>query len=105
MTTFRHCRLTIAAALLLFLPGINAARAALILDVIVQPSTTRDGQAGAFDVIVTDAPTSTQAVTLAGFSVDVTVPTAMGITFTGINAGTSTPYLFAGNNLGFLVTT
>jgi hypothetical protein len=105
MTTTRRTGTPLSAALLLLLLGAPPASAASILDLIALPVTTEAGQSGAFDVIVRNDPASTSNATLAGFSVDLTVPTASGVSFTGMNTSTTSPYIFAGNSSGFLTTT
>ncbi len=91
----------IAAAVLILSAAATPARADLILDVIAEPSSAAAGQPGTFDIVVQDDSTSTESVSIGGFSVDVTVAPGSGVTFTGIDAVASTSYIFDGNSLGF----
>jgi hypothetical protein len=80
--------LALAALVLGVFP--TPARAAPILQ--VQNSSALAGGAGSFDVVLTVTEGTFQ---VSGFSVDLTVPSGSGVTFTGASINTTTaPYIF-----------
>jgi hypothetical protein len=80
---------TLAAFLLWAAPG--AARADLVLQ--IQDSTAAPGGTGSFDVILKNPGGS---VDVGGFGIELSVPAATGVTFTGVNTATAPaePYIF-----------
>lgn len=85
------------AALLLLSPA--PGRAGAILDVVVQDSTPV-GSTGSFDILLKLDPSSTvSSVTVSGFAVDVTIPDASKVSFTGIGQDITLPntYIFSSN--------
>ncbi len=101
MVTIPRSRLTFSLVLLFLLWNATPSRAGLVLDLIVQPSTTLQGQSGSFDVIVKDDPTSTQSISIGGFSVSLTIDGGQGISITGISSNTGTTFIFpSANDLG-----
>jgi PEP-CTERM motif len=78
-------------------------RAGLVL--IAQDSATQPGGTGAFDVILENESTSTQSVTVGGFSVDLKLANTNAVTFTAIDANTTLPYIFTSSgSFGFIGT-
>jgi hypothetical protein len=76
-------------------------RAGLVL--IAQDSATQPGGTGAFDVIIENEPSSTQSVTVGGFSVDLKLANTNLVTFTAINTNTTLPYIFTSSgSFGFM---
>jgi hypothetical protein len=76
-------------------------RAGLVL--IAQDSATKPGGTGAFDVSLENEASSTQSVTVGGFSVDLKLANTNAVTFTAINANTSLTYIFTSSgSFGFL---
>jgi hypothetical protein len=73
-----------------------------VLVMTVPNATVAPGGSGSFDIVLRNDATATESTSIAGFSVDLTVAAASGITFTGADDATSTAYIFAGNSLGFL---
>jgi hypothetical protein len=90
------------AAAFVLLAHVSPAQAAFVLDMTVQNATVSAGGAGSFDVVLRNDASATQSVSIAGFSIDLTIPSGTGISLTGANDLTSAPYIFAGNSLGFL---
>jgi hypothetical protein len=81
-----------------------AARCGTVLVMTVQDATVSPGGTGSLDIVLANDATATDSVTIGGFSIDLTVAAASGITFIGADDMTATPYIFAGNSLGFLPT-
>jgi PEP-CTERM motif len=77
-------------AALLALAGATPAPAQLIMQ--VQNSTAAPGGTGSFDVTLSDGPVGTFHV--ASFSVEVSVPGASGVQFTGADTSTTPAYIF-----------
>jgi hypothetical protein len=63
------------------------------LDIVVESTTALPGTKGQFDVLLVN--NSSSAVTVAGFSVDVLLTDTTFVTFTGIDMGTTAPYIFS----------
>jgi hypothetical protein len=75
-------------------------RAGLVL--IAQDSATKPGGTGAFDVILENEASSTQSVTVGGFSVDLKLANTNAVMFTAINTNTTLPYIFTSSgSFGF----
>jgi PEP-CTERM motif len=72
--------------------------------ITVENATASLGVTSSLDILLANDATATDSMTIAGFSVDLTVPSASGITFIEADAAPSTTYIFAGNCLGFLPT-
>jgi hypothetical protein len=90
-----------AAALLFLAP--SPARAGLVLNMIVADSSATPGSAGGFDVILENAPNSTQDVTVGGFNFDILLANTDLVTLKGIDSNTASTYIFASTgSFGFL---
>jgi hypothetical protein len=76
----------------------GAARADVMIT--VRDSTVMAGSGSMFDVVLVNDTAS--PLTVAGFSFEISVPPASGITFTAANTMTSDTYVFAGHSLGFV---
>jgi hypothetical protein len=81
------------AACLLFL-ATTTARAELVLNMIVTNSSATPGSPGSFDVILENATSSTQDVTVGGFNIDVLLANTDKVTLTKIDTNTALPYIF-----------
>jgi hypothetical protein len=92
------------AVLLILLVVSPPAQAGTVLVMTVENASVAPGGPGSFDIVLTNDAAATDSTTIAGFSIDLTVAAASGITFTGADDATSTTYIFAGNSLGFLPT-
>jgi hypothetical protein len=91
---------TLLAALAL-LSVAAPSRAGLVL--IAQDSATQPGGTGAFDVILDNEASSTQSVTVGGFSVDLKLANTNAVMFTAINTNTTLPYIFTSSgSFGFI---
>lgn len=80
------------------------AKAGFLLSMTVNSSTTAVGTTGAFEVSLSNSSLATSSASVAAFSIDVTVPTGSGITFTGANETTTDPFIFGVNNFGLFST-
>lgn len=95
----RFAAIAVAVLLGLVLHAIQpgAARADVILSIVVEDSTASAGSTGNFfDVILTNASTSGESVFITGFSLDLLRPnSASYVTFTNIGINTALPYVFS----------
>ena len=81
-----------ATLALAFLGGPPAARAALVIETAPVPITAQAGGTGSFEVLLRD---TGGTYSVAGFSIDLSVPAGSGISFTGADTNTaSNPYIF-----------
>lgn len=98
----RRARLSAAlAALALTLLLSTGARAGLVIK--LQPASTTAAAGSSNNVLeVVLINDSSDSLTLSAFNVTLSVPAGAGVTFTGGDASTSLPYVFAGNSVGFL---
>ena len=70
---------------------------------IVADSSATPGSAGGFDVILENAPNSTQDVTVGGFNFDILLANTAMVTLKGIDSNTASTYIFASTgSFGFL---
>jgi hypothetical protein len=70
----------------------------VVPDVVAAPGST-----GSFDVTLQNPSTSTQDVTVGGFNIDIRLADTSKVTFTGIDAMTTVPYVFTtSGSFGFL---
>src|SRR4051812_48866214 len=97
-TTLRVCRgaASLLTALTVLIVGglCSPARADLIMQ--VDNATAAPGGTGAFDVVLKDTdPSNFSSYLIAGISVEVSVPGASGLSFTGVDTNTTAaPYIF-----------
>jgi hypothetical protein len=94
----------LVALLAVLVANPTPARCGTVLVMTVENATVAPGGTGSLDIVLANDATATDSATIAGFSIDLTVSAASGITFTGASDVTGAPYIFAGNSMGFLPT-
>src|SRR5262245_4954030 len=90
----------LVTALLLF--AASTARAAAMITIVIPDAIAAPGSTGSFDVTLQNPLTSTQDVTVGGFNIDIRLADTSRVTFTGIDAMTTVPYIFTSSgSFGF----
>jgi hypothetical protein len=89
----RACCAAVAALAIVMLAVAPESARAGNLQIVVESTTSLPGTKGQFDVDLVN--NSSSAVTVAGFSVDVLLTDTTFVTFTGIDMGTTAPYIFS----------
>jgi hypothetical protein len=89
-------------ATVLLVLATTPARAGQVL-MVVPDVVAAPGSTGSFDVTLQNPSTSTQDVTVGGFNIDIRLADTSKVTFTGIDAMTTVPYIFtASGSFGFV---
>lgn len=97
----RGFAIAIVAAIFLLTRPVSVSADQLTLSIDPSSQTVAAGGTGSFTIDLSNASTNTSSFTVGGFQLEMSVPTASGITFTSASIPT-TGYLFQGNSFDII---